>query len=465
MKKLEKKRNIYFLQVWILLVLPSLEKPFVFYKRGEFLRESTEIQLVRMEEGGNSIVVREGDDLRLFCVALRRKSSSHSAAVEWSAQRPELIRPTRKEENLFVQNRADLAAFLSVVESAHQIDRTSAGTLFNCADLETELRVKFPPTFTIRRTPGFGAPIIEGMTVELECAADIGDTSSARWVKDNLPIASKGGKVFIDRVDPEIDPGWYQCFLDFLGDEYSSVAYFLTVKPSPVTAKPISNHSNNDDQKTPYKNSALSSASGSSEAQSGSIEVRLEENRDSSKINGNKNEVIADNVVFTSENEKGNCSEIMLSSAAAGFDYRRPHLTSRNQSVIRISGDENRNTRLNFDVCCNPGPSLLIWTTPSGAALRPGESRSGFVFFNTSRLESNVTCLSCVLEIKESSSENIWGEYVLFAKNEFGLTDGVSLVRSRNGQKSELTSEAGEMRSVSKMWPLLLTFLYFARYL
>ena len=53
----------------------------------------------------------------------------------------------------------------------------------------------------------------------LECDADV-DVSNRRWVRNNdFALESKNGKLLIERVDPERDSGWYQCFLDSLGDD------------------------------------------------------------------------------------------------------------------------------------------------------------------------------------------------------------------------------------------------------
>lgn len=76
------------------------------------------------------------------------------------------------------------------------LDLPPAGTLFSfhhfpqgchadrAGSSFASLRVEYPPTFTIARTPGFGRQIEEGMTVSLECRADVKPRMDGHWIKD-----------------------------------------------------------------------------------------------------------------------------------------------------------------------------------------------------------------------------------------------------------------------------------------
>ena len=69
------------------------------------------------------------------------------------------------------------------------------------------------------------------MTVQLDCEAEVQPEMFGKWLKDDVEVESVNGSIVIDRVG-QGDIGWYQCFLDYLGQEYSSIAYFLSVKPN-----------------------------------------------------------------------------------------------------------------------------------------------------------------------------------------------------------------------------------------
>ena len=114
-----------------------------------------------------------------------------------------------------------------------------------------ELAILSPPSFTIRRIPAFGIPIVEGMTVVLSCDIEIEQSSSSafsdtdneiipKWMKNEIPVdiddvggslRQVKGAVTIMSMSMS-DVGWYQCYTDLDGETYSSIGYFLNVKPS-----------------------------------------------------------------------------------------------------------------------------------------------------------------------------------------------------------------------------------------
>ena len=79
-------------------------------------------------------------------------------------------------------------------------------------------QVHYPPTFTIKRTPGFGIPVVEGMTLSLQCLVDVYPQTFGSWIKDEEPAATSGGgassssnngTIVFDEIRPE-DSGWFQ---------------------------------------------------------------------------------------------------------------------------------------------------------------------------------------------------------------------------------------------------------------
>jgi hypothetical protein len=111
--------------------------------------------------------------------------------------------------------------------------------------ISVELHVEFQPEFTISRTPGFGVPIVEGQSVRLRCSVEASPPASAFWEHNGsrLPSVSAGPTSV---AEPEADPsvaelffpvirqdseGWYQCSAQHKFGNFSSVGYYLAVKP------------------------------------------------------------------------------------------------------------------------------------------------------------------------------------------------------------------------------------------
>ena len=117
-------------------------------------------------------------------------------------------------------------------------------------ELDIKIEILTPPSFTIRRIPAFGIPIVEGMTVKLSCDIEFGHSSIPnssnqdkklipKWMKNEVPVGENdyegrfresGGSVTIMQMGMS-DVGWYQCYTKVDGESYSSIGYFLNVKP------------------------------------------------------------------------------------------------------------------------------------------------------------------------------------------------------------------------------------------
>ncbi len=173
----------------------------------------------------------------------------------------------------FVQNSDGLLGLLSILDLP-SLDRSQHLAAVGCSSpvlpesmsVKVVLAISYPPTFTIRRTPGFGVPVSAGMTVSLKCDVDVRqrlpessrtgfedskslprpanriseslksskdetrslESSGIRWLKDER-LLSESETLVIGRAGPS-DVGWYQCSLEYMGEEYSSIAYFLNVQ-------------------------------------------------------------------------------------------------------------------------------------------------------------------------------------------------------------------------------------------
>ncbi|TRY79850.1 hypothetical protein TCAL_07381, partial [Tigriopus californicus] len=437
---------------WSLIVLPSLEEPHVFNGEGEKRYASSSVKMMGAtpslsrglpsppshpapssplseqgdeakgpEDATTVITVQEGDELTLLCAMLVKLKNQREASLKWNS--PFFDTSSQFSKEFFVQNNADLKALISVVtlsrieREGNQQDVACQG-VGNQDTLQTALtvQVQYPPTFTISRTPRFGVPILSGMTVVLECYADVQPEMTGSWLKDEFPMASDNGSLIIDSVSTE-DVGWYQCYITYNGEEYSSIGYFLNVK-SPPDLPP---------QDSPREiQSALSQ--NMSEASFASLKTSESPNQEAL-------DVVAKNVLYS---ERKNCSKALM-SLMSEERYRQPRIHSlNNQSHWQLALDST--ISLSFEVCANPKPSRLFWATPV-FTLRPGQQSPDFnlIAHNVTRSKDNATCLVVSLEVKKLNRD-LLGEYILVATNQYGIEDGVILVsQSHSEQLAEST--------------------------
>ena len=95
-----------------------------------------------------------------------------------------------------------------------------------------KLDMDYSPTFTIRRDPVFGIPVIEGMTVTLECEVDSRPKiDKVTWIRNEATLKSDLQYLVITDVNKN-DIGWYQCSTVYKNETFSSIGYFLNVAPS-----------------------------------------------------------------------------------------------------------------------------------------------------------------------------------------------------------------------------------------
>eukprot|EP00095_Tigriopus_kingsejongensis_P010924 maker-scaffold238_size242079-snap-gene-1.21 protein:Tk10924 transcript:maker-scaffold238_size242079-snap-gene-1.21-mRNA-1 annotation:"faint sausage " len=417
---------------WSLIVLPSLEEPHVFNGEGEKRYTPAEKMgpTSSLSEGGSSslvapsssssssdetvISVQEGDELTLLCAMLVKLKHQRDASLKWNSSFFDVSSQFSKE--FFVQNNADLKAVISVV-TLRKIERGGNRQELACLGLGSHqdeeavmaVQVQYPPTFTISRTPRFGVPIVGGMTVSLECRADVQPPMTGSWLKDEMHMASTNGTLIIDSVSIE-NVGWYQCYIAYNGEEYSSIGYFLNVKARELSA-----------QDTPREiQSALSP--NISEASFASLKTSQSPNPDSLDL-------VAKNVLYS---ESQNCSQALL-DLLSEQRYRLPQIQSRNNQSQHSEVVLDSPLTLSFEVCANPKPSRILWVTPV-YSLRPGQVSPDFnlIAHNVSRSRTNVTCHVTTLEVKRVTS-SLLGEYVLVASNQFGVQDNVLFVSLRSG--------------------------------
>ncbi|EZA51836.1 hypothetical protein X777_09631 [Ooceraea biroi] len=88
------------------------------------------------------------------------------------------------------------------------------------------------PSFAITRLPGFGIPIVEGMSVSLKCEVDSNPASNPIWQRDNGPPPveqSDDGWLNFTKIT-RAESGWYKCYTRHTLGIFTSIGYFLNVR-------------------------------------------------------------------------------------------------------------------------------------------------------------------------------------------------------------------------------------------
>ena len=182
-------------------------------------------------------------------------------------------------------------------------------------ELDIKVEILTPPSFTIRRIPAFGIPIVEGMTVKLSCDIEFGQSNIPnssiqnkklipKWMKNEVPVdendydgrfRESGGAVTIMQMGMS-DVGWYQCYTKVDGETYSSIGYFLNVKPDDDFEE--ENESNEDDTNESYvdENEKLPFNPDDKGSESGSRSIDIHSLTTSTERN--HFQMVGDNVVY-----------------------------------------------------------------------------------------------------------------------------------------------------------------------
>nr|XP_031837432.1 hemicentin-1 isoform X2 [Nomia melanderi] len=90
------------------------------------------------------------------------------------------------------------------------------------------------PSFVITRLPGFGIPIVEGMSVSLKCEIDSNPASTPIWQRDNGPPVEQSDDEWLNFTKiSRAESGWYKCYTKHVLGLFTSVGYFLNVRYDP----------------------------------------------------------------------------------------------------------------------------------------------------------------------------------------------------------------------------------------
>ena len=191
-----------------LLVIPR-------FASGPFL-----FQMGNILSNSSVIIAKEGEPLQLICV------SRDPEALLFDLNGRE-IRGHKIPTHL-------ASASSEATVTYKMLNKTGEKSMHNvsCGSTLVKIEVHYPPSFTIRREPQFGIPIVEGMTVLLGCDVDSHPpTNASGWLKNEKPSKQLQGPTLILSNADIKDVGWYQCTTRYDGESVSSIGYFLNVHP------------------------------------------------------------------------------------------------------------------------------------------------------------------------------------------------------------------------------------------
>lgn len=188
-----------------LLVIPRFASgPFLF-EMGNILSNSSVIE------------AKDGQVLQLICVS-RQPHNVHFDLNNREVRGHKII--------TYLVNQETIVAY-------KVLNRTVDKSMLNvsCGSTMVKMDVLYQPSFTIKREPQFGIPILQGMTVMLGCDVDANPPVNATgWLKNEKPFNNGHASLILKDVDIR-DVGWYQCTTTYFGETVSSIGYFLNIHP------------------------------------------------------------------------------------------------------------------------------------------------------------------------------------------------------------------------------------------
>lgn len=199
-----------------LLVIPRFASgPFLF-EMGNILSNSSVIE------------AKDGQALQLICVSRQPHN------VQFDLNHHEV----RGHKIItYLVNQETIVAYKVL---ARTVDKSMSNV--SCGSTVVKMDVFYPPSFTIKREPQFGIPILQGMTVMLGCDVDANPPVNATgWLKNEKPFNNgrpKQASLILKDVDIR-DVGWYQCTTTYFGETISSIGYFLNIHPVQTGKKEV----------------------------------------------------------------------------------------------------------------------------------------------------------------------------------------------------------------------------------
>ncbi|CAK9830797.1 B-cell receptor CD22 [Anthophora retusa] len=194
----------------------------------------------RLDPGNQFVPVKEGSELTLECAA---EGGNPPPDLAWgmTLSQATLDGPEQPPDNLTVlpsTSGGRSGAHLKVLRRHHNATIACVArhvTLTIPMNASILLDVQYTPSFAITRLPGFGIPIVEGMSVSLNCEVDSNPASTPIWQRDNGPLPveqSDDGWLNFTKIS-RAESGWYKCYTRHMLGIFNSIGYFLNVRYDP----------------------------------------------------------------------------------------------------------------------------------------------------------------------------------------------------------------------------------------
>ncbi|XP_046751716.1 hemicentin-2 isoform X2 [Diprion similis] len=196
----------------------------------------------RLDPGNQFVPVKEGSELTLECGV---EGGNPPPVLSWgmTLSQATLDGPEQPPNNLtilpsVVGRRS--GAHLNVLRGHHNATIACVArhvTLLSPMNASILLDVQYTPSFAITRLPGFGIPIVEGMSISLKCEVDSNPSSLPVWQRDDGPPPveqSDDGWLNFTKIT-RAESGWYKCYTRHMLGIFTSIGYFLNVRYDPDT--------------------------------------------------------------------------------------------------------------------------------------------------------------------------------------------------------------------------------------
>lgn len=399
-----------------------------------------------LDPGNPFIPVKENAELTVSCVV---DDGNPKPTLSWELRLgnlalldvPEVpldvlnITETVHEQAVGVRNDASLGKVLRTHHNATLTCFVHHIALQQALNVSVLLNVEYTPSFAISREPGFGIPIREGIAVSLKCDVDANPRALPMWMKDDVtpPVQqSPDGFLNFSRIEKQ-HSGWYKCMTRHQMGRFSSIGYFLNVRPDiDVTPEPE------------FDFGELSSTGRQIEVSLGGAVhlecppgtsgcwTRVESGSNNLQPMGASQELRLDQVLYQEAGDyrclapiretTRKLDEIRNSMSFNVVVKGRPIVTPTQKNVTAVYGQP---LTLTMEFCANPSFNKIFWV--AGKKLyEPGDADTDILAYGITNL-TDPHCHQAVLFLTKVSNKHI-GEYIFLVRSSSGLAEGTFFV-------------------------------------
>ena len=310
---------------------------------------------------------------------------------------------------------------------------------------------------------------------EVDKKKNTGD-SDPQWLKDEKSIPSStrssSGLLLIDRISLE-DIGWYQCSLEYEGEVYTSIGYFLNVQSAS-----FDNTASNEDRvaNAAFNEDSVANATNDDDDDvSTSLVSNFKEmSTKASLVQDFGKSLVAGRVSYEQRSSDEVQSVTDCDGCCLGLRTGLRDLQDKLEYYQyggggpRISLIDQTEDSLSVSICANPPTDKVFWITPNNRVVKPGSvTNDGY---NSSQIVTlNETCVSVTLSYKLSESVTSDSDatpdndVTIVAKNRNGMNDFVVKLFQVSGHLSSVSAEISTSKCLTpNVVVLLLTVTFLA---